>query len=68
MRSIILATWRSGSTFLGDVLQAHPANFYHYEPLLDFGITQVRGSPMSHRAIRNLNALFNCQYHKLGLF
>ncbi|KAF7994922.1 hypothetical protein HCN44_004394 [Aphidius gifuensis] len=65
MRSIILATWRSGSTFLGDVLQAHPANFYHYEPLLDFGITQVRGSPMSHRAIKNINALFNCQYHKL---
>lgn len=68
MRSVILATWRSGSTFLGDVLQAHPANFYHYEPLLDFGITQVRGPPMNHRAIKNLYALFNCEYHKLGSF
>ena len=66
IRSVILTSWRSGSTFLGDVLNAHPANFYHYEPLLDFGIVQVRGPPMSIEALENLDALFNCNYHKLG--
>lgn len=34
MRSIIVSSWRSGSTFVGDLVNAHPANFYHYEPLV----------------------------------
>lgn len=29
IRSIIISTWRSGSTFLGDILNAMPGNFYH---------------------------------------
>ncbi|XP_063989034.1 carbohydrate sulfotransferase 5-like isoform X1 [Diachasmimorpha longicaudata] len=65
MRSVIIATWRSGSTFVGDVINAHPANFYHYEPLLDFGIVQVRGPPLAQEAIYNIYALFDCEYHKL---
>lgn len=65
MRSVILANWRSGSTFVGDVVNSHPANFYHYEPLLDFGIVQVRGSPLAQSAIANIYALFNCEYNKL---
>ncbi|XP_057319631.1 carbohydrate sulfotransferase 5-like isoform X1 [Microplitis mediator] len=65
MRSVILANWRSGSTFLGDVVNSHPANFYHYEPLLDFGIVQVRGPPLAQAAIANIYALFNCEYNKL---
>ncbi|KAK0167544.1 hypothetical protein PV327_004929 [Microctonus hyperodae] len=66
MRSIIISSWRSGSTFVGDVVNAHPANFYHYEPLLDFGIVQVRGAPLAQVAINNIYALFNCEYHKLN--
>ncbi|XP_034942897.1 carbohydrate sulfotransferase 5-like isoform X2 [Chelonus insularis] len=65
IRSVILASWRSGSTFVGDVVNSHPANFYHYEPLLDFGIIQVRGSPLAETAINNIYALFNCDYYKL---
>ncbi|XP_011301436.1 carbohydrate sulfotransferase 5 isoform X2 [Fopius arisanus] len=65
MRSVIVATWRSGSTFVGDVINAHPANFYHYEPMLDFGIVQVRGPPLAQEAIYNIYALFDCEYHKL---
>ncbi|XP_012288506.1 carbohydrate sulfotransferase 4 isoform X2 [Orussus abietinus] len=62
MKSIILTTWRSGSTFLGDVLNSHPANFYHYEPLLDFGIVQVRGPPLAKKALHNIVSLLNCDY------
>ena len=32
-RAIIISTWRSGSTFMGDLLKSHPAAYYHYEPL-----------------------------------
>ena len=30
---LIAATWRSGSTFLGDLLSRYPGVFYSYEPL-----------------------------------
>lgn len=66
LRSVILTSWRSGSTFLGDVINAHPANFYHYEPLLDFGIVQIREPPTSDEAVYNLENMFHCDYYNLG--
>ncbi|XP_034185620.1 carbohydrate sulfotransferase 4 isoform X2 [Osmia lignaria lignaria] len=68
MRSIILTSWRSGSTFLGDVVNAHPANFYHYEPLLDFGIVQIRGPPLADKALKNLESLLRCDYFNLDRY
>ncbi|PSN54198.1 hypothetical protein C0J52_03530, partial [Blattella germanica] len=61
-RSLIITTWRSGSTFLGDVLNSHPGNYYHYEPLLDYDIVQIRGEPLASGAIRNLKNLLTCNY------
>lgn len=61
-RSVIITTWRSGSTFLGDILNAMPGNYYHYEPLLDFDIIQIRGAPHANRAIYNLKQLLKCNY------
>ncbi|XP_017763132.1 PREDICTED: carbohydrate sulfotransferase 4-like isoform X1 [Eufriesea mexicana] len=68
MRSVILTSWRSGSTFFGDVVNAHPANFYHYEPLLDFGIVQIRGPPLADEALRNLEALLRCDFSNLDRY
>lgn len=65
LRSIILTTWRSGSTFLGEVLNAVPGNFYHYEPLLDYGIIQIRGPPYEESAVRHLKRLLSCDYSNL---
>lgn len=62
IRTIVITTWRSGSTFLGDVLNSHPANFYHYEPLLDYEIVQIRSGPLASEALLNLKALLNCNY------
>lgn len=62
MRSVIISTWRSGSTFLGDVLNALPGNYYHYEPLLTFDIIQIRGAPHDKPAIKNLKKLLSCNY------
>lgn len=66
MRSIIITTWRSGSTFLGDVLNSMPGNFYHYEPLLNYEITQIRGPPDDKPAIETLKKLMKCEYTDLG--
>ncbi|XP_017878288.1 carbohydrate sulfotransferase 5-like isoform X1 [Ceratina calcarata] len=68
MRSVILTSWRSGSTFLGDVVNAHPANFYHYEPLLDFGIVQIRGPPLADEALKNLESLLRCNFSDLDRY
>lgn len=62
VRSVIITTWRSGSTFLGDILNALPANYYHYEPLLNYDIVQVRGDPLAGQAVRNLRQLLTCNY------
>ncbi|KAM7353376.1 carbohydrate sulfotransferase 4 [Cochliomyia hominivorax] len=63
VRSIVVTTWRSGSTFLGDILNAMPGNFYHYEPLLDFGIKQIRDPDDEEQAIKNIKNLLYCDYH-----
>lgn len=68
VRSIILTSWRSGSTFLGDVVNAHPANFYHYEPLLDYGIVQIREPPLADESLMRIISLLNCEYKELGNF
>lgn len=62
VRSIVVTSWRSGSTFLGDILNAIPGNYYHYEPLLDFGIKQIRDAEDQQLAVQNLKNLLNCDY------
>lgn len=64
-RSVIVSTWRSGSTFLGEILNAVPGNFYHYEPLLSFNITQIRGLPLSDPAVDMLKNMLNCDFTKM---
>lgn len=66
VRSVIITTWRSGSTFLGDVLNSHPGNYYHYEPLLDYDIIQIRGAPVASAAVQTLRDLLHCNYSSLG--
>lgn len=66
LRNIIITTWRSGSTFLGDVINAVPGNYYHYEPLLDYGIVQIRGPPYADSAVKNLKRLLTCDYKELS--
>lgn len=65
IRNIIITTWRSGSTFLGEIMNAIPANYYHYEPLLDYDIMQIRGPPYGANALRNLKRLLNCEYQHM---
>ncbi|CAG0917182.1 unnamed protein product [Notodromas monacha] len=73
VRNVILTTWRSGSTFLGDLMISHPRTFYHYEPLLPFGINRVRadwkgGSLTTNAtvALKLLKDLMMCRYANLS--
>ena len=62
----IVSSWRSGSTFVGEVLSTHPAAFYHYEPLLHLLIKQVRTGRAAKDAVALVRALFDCDYRHLG--
>lgn len=62
LRSLIVSTWRSGTTFLGEVLNALPGNYYHYEPLLRYGIIQIRGPPYVDSAIKSIKQMLKCNH------
>ena len=53
VRVLVSSTWRSGSTLLGEVLAAHPGAYYHYEPLMPYGLQQL-GPTQSNQVPRSL--------------
>ncbi|XP_057330800.1 carbohydrate sulfotransferase 4-like isoform X2 [Microplitis mediator] len=65
MRSVLIADWRTGSSFTGDIVNSHPANFYLYEPLRDFGNVHIRDLPLVDAAIKNIYKFFNCEFDKI---
>ncbi|XP_044730070.1 carbohydrate sulfotransferase 5-like [Chrysoperla carnea] len=67
-RNLIITTWRSGSTFLGEILNAVPGTLYHYEPFSDYDIVQIRGSPEAENAVNHLKKLLNCNYTNMDSF
>lgn len=68
LRSLIVSTWRSGSSFLGDVLNAMPSNFYHYEPLLHFGNHQINQHRHLIKAKNMLKHMLRCNFHDMQVF
>ncbi|XP_023951136.2 carbohydrate sulfotransferase 4-like [Bicyclus anynana] len=61
-RSLITSTWRSGTTFLGEVLNALPGNFYHFEPLINFGIVQIKNTSEVDKALETITKMFHCNF------
>ncbi|CAL4063000.1 unnamed protein product [Meganyctiphanes norvegica] len=62
LRVLLVTTWRSGSTFLGQVLAYHPAVFHHYEPLSYLGVKQVRSGREAFQSQQLLHRLLDCKY------
>lgn len=61
-RLLIVTSWRSGSTFLGQILSEHPGVYNHYEPLMHVGVEQIRpGDPRVDSAIQHLRDLLRCR-------
>ena len=58
---LIVTSWRSGSTFLGEMLAQHPTIFYHYEPLWYEGDRQIRNKSNAAAAVDHLRNLFHCK-------
>lgn len=67
-RNLIITTWRSGSTFLGEILNSIPGTLYHYEPFSDYDIVQIRGAPEAGKAVEHLKKLLHCNYTNMENF
>ncbi|XP_069613948.1 carbohydrate sulfotransferase 7 [Ranitomeya imitator] len=64
------ATWRSGSSFLGELFNQHPGVFYLYEPAWHMWQSLYPGDAESLQgALRDLlGALFRCDFSALRLY
>ncbi|XP_015915886.1 carbohydrate sulfotransferase 1-like isoform X2 [Parasteatoda tepidariorum] len=63
---LLLSYPRSGSSFLGDLLQSYSGAFYHFEPLHYFGNVVAHNQLDSARKL--MHDLFTCDYSDWGSF
>ena len=61
--TLILTTWRSGSTFLGDLLNQYPGTFYYFEPLHYYS-NSPNTAKKSQDEVAFLESLFKCRFNK----
>lgn len=64
------ATWRTGSSFLGELFNQHPDVFYLYEPMWNMWQALYPGDAGSLQgAVRDMmNSLFRCDFSVLRLY
>lgn len=64
------ATWRTGSSFLGELFNQHPDVFYLYEPMWHIWQALYPGDAESLQgAVRDMmNALYRCDFSVLKLY
>jgi len=61
-RQILIATtWRSGSTFLGDLLNHYKGSFYYFEPLHYYSSIQDKSKVQNETSF--LKSLFTCKFN-----
>ena len=59
-------TWRSGSTFLSEVLNSVPATYHHYEPFMEFGFADLNDPTLNSYVQKMTRDLLTCQYDQLA--
>ena len=67
---MIVTTWRSGSTFLSELLHSVPGTYNHYEPLLQFEQQDLRqpSTESANTSTEMVDALLRCEYSELDAF
>ena len=63
---MVVTSWRSGSTLIGELLNSVPNSFYSYEPLSHAGIRRIFSSSedqiWSKSAHEIMQGLINCNF------
>ena len=62
-RILIASTWRTGSSFVGDLIRSSPGAFYSFEPLhfVDAD-ARIESIPALSRSLRLLQSLYQCRF------
>ena len=64
---LVLSSWRSGSTFTGDMLTHYPGTYYLYEPIWAFHETVSQGWILNFYKKNCKNVVCkNCQFEGKG--
>jgi hypothetical protein len=67
-RQILVATtWRSGSTFLGDLLNHYPGTFYYFEPLHYYSKLQGKELEKVQDNVDFLHSLYTCSFNQANV-
>ncbi|XP_022258876.1 carbohydrate sulfotransferase 4-like [Limulus polyphemus] len=61
-RVLLLTYWRSGSTFLGEMLSYYPDTFYRFEPFMYLNLLGHVDSSQALEAVQVLKHLLLCDY------
>ncbi|XP_076358861.1 carbohydrate sulfotransferase 4-like [Tachypleus tridentatus] len=61
-RVLLLTYWRSGSTFLGEMLSYYPNTFYRFEPFMYMNLLGHIDSSQALEAVQVLKHLLLCDY------
>ncbi|KAL1474482.1 hypothetical protein MTO96_020665 [Rhipicephalus appendiculatus] len=62
---LIIAYYRSGSSFFGELMSSTPRTFFHYEPLMLFTVAGGIRPGRQHHAFQLLDALVRCRFEPL---
>ena len=63
IQAMIVTSWRSGSTFTGELLNSVSGSFYSYEPLSLVGITRIYNNSQNIQLATNvIKGIFQCNY------
>ncbi|XP_064486839.1 carbohydrate sulfotransferase 3-like isoform X2 [Ornithodoros turicata] len=67
-RVIIVTYFRSGSTFLGDILQTHPRSFYHFEPLHMYSNDARTDGQKARDGVALIKRILQCQFRQSSAY
>ncbi|XP_035707507.1 uncharacterized protein LOC110860089 isoform X2 [Folsomia candida] len=62
-RNFIISTWRSGSSFLGEMIATHPGTIFFYEPFMFMKSQRIRSNENVTRVMEMINAMSECNFH-----
>ena len=68
-RTLIVAAWRTGSTFLSQLLASNlkDMRYFVYEPLMaQFRIHVIKDSLQQQQALQLLQKIFHCEYNQIN--
>lgn len=62
IKNLIVSSWRSGSTFLGDIMKTIPGSYYHFEPIIAFDLKYYEGRLTAEETLYFMVQILNCNY------